>query len=132
MGKGILNLGSTIRKLRLSRGMEQNELADLTGITQSHLSKIETGKANPSLDKIKKMAQVLGVDQKTFFSDGVDAASLENDSMVFQHLDKDLRQFISKEGSAPFLEFAKDIHEVGFTQKELDALKLIFLSRRKH
>lgn len=131
MGKGIPNLGNIIRKLRLSRGMEQNELAERIGITQSHLSKIETGKANPSLKKLRKIAEALGVDEKIFFSENVSAVSLNGDSAVMGHLDAELKQFIAREDSAPFLEFARDIHEIGFTQEELDAMKLIFLSRKR-
>ncbi len=53
-------------------------------------------------------------------------------SNTLGHLDEELRQFISKEESTPFLEFARDIHNVGFNQEELEALKLIFLSRHKN
>jgi transcriptional regulator with XRE-family HTH domain len=131
MGKGIPNLGSIIRKLRLSRGLEQVEFADRTGISQSHLSKIENGEANPSLRTLKKMAGVLGVEEKVFFPEGTSPISLEDDSITFGHVDIILRQFIAKEDSMPFIELAMDLYENGFTQEELEALRLIFMSRKR-
>ncbi len=131
MSKGIPNLGDTIRALRVSRVMEQNELAALVGITQSHLSKIETGKANPSLRILRKIADALKVDPMSFFGD-IKAVSLDNDAGITEHLDEDIKRFIEREDSAPFLEFAKDIHDIGFTEAELDALRLIFMSRQRN
>ena len=131
MSKGIANLGETIRSLRLSRGMEQKELAGYTGMTQSHLSKIETGKANPSLKKLKKVAEVLGVSEKVFFRGSCRELSLGQNDAVFEYLDEELQEFVMKEESIPSLEFAKEIHEIGFTRTELEALKLVFKSRQK-
>ena len=125
MSKGVPNLGQTIRKLRLSRVMEQNELAGKVGITQSHLSKIETGKANPSLRILRKIADALNVDPTHFFGD-IKAISLDDDTVATNHLDAEIQEFIEREDSVPFLEFAKDIHEIGFTEVELSALRLIF------
>ncbi|MFA5261802.1 MAG: helix-turn-helix transcriptional regulator [Candidatus Omnitrophota bacterium] len=130
MGKGIPNLGENIRKIRFRRGMEQDELANKANITQSHLSKIETGESNPSLKTLKRIAKALSVDEKTFFPDDIEPISLDDEKLVFGHIDSYIRQFISKSDSIPFLELAKDLYEGGFTKEELDALKLIFLSRK--
>lgn len=130
LSKGVPNLGNTIRTLRVSRVLEQNELAELVGITQSHLSKIETGKANPSLRILRKIADALKVDAMNFFSGDTNTVLLDNETSVVNHLDEDIKKFIEREDSAPFLEFAKDIHEIGFNEAELDALRLIFKSRQ--
>ncbi len=131
MSKGISNLGETIRKLRLSKGMEQSELAHRTGITQGHLSKIETGKANPSLKALKKIIRVLDIDETLFLSKKFNPISLEEDNLIFKHLNKELRKFIANEESTPFLEFAKNIHDIGFTKSELDVLTMIFMARSR-
>ncbi len=130
MGKGTSSLGDTIRRLRLSRGMEQHLLAESSGITQSHLSKIENGKANPSLKKLRLIAEVLEYDTKSLLFEDFDIVSLNEKDEMLKHLDSELRQFISKEENTPFLEFARDIYKVGFTLEEMEALKLIFISRR--
>lgn len=131
MGKGISNLGDTIRKFRLSKGMEQFELAERTGMTQGHLSKIETGKTSPSLKALKKIIEVLDIDEALFLSKNFRPVSFDDETNVLIHLDKEIRAFISKEESAPFLEFAKNIHEIGFTKSELDVLTMIFMARSR-
>lgn len=131
MGKGISDLGDTIRKLRLSKGMEQFELAERTGMTQGHLSKIENGKASPSLKTLKKIIEVLDIDEELFLSKKFRPISLDDENKVLGHLDKEIQTFIAKEESAPFLEFAKNIHEIGFTKSELDVLTMIFMARSR-
>ena len=55
-------LGNNIRKLRKSRDMTQEELASLLGISKIHLCSIETGKKDPSLRLLEKIADSLNVD----------------------------------------------------------------------
>ena len=41
--------------------LSQKELADLTGITQADISRIENGNANPSLQTLKRLASGMGM-----------------------------------------------------------------------
>lgn len=52
-------IGKTIQMLRKSAHIKQSELAEKIGLSEKHLSKIETGKNLPSLDNFLKMAQIL-------------------------------------------------------------------------
>ena len=52
-------IGKTIQNIRKKSKMKQSEFAELIGISEKHLSKIETGKNLPSLDNFLKMASVL-------------------------------------------------------------------------
>ena len=45
---------------RKEKNLTQKQLSELTGITQSDLSKIENGNANPSLNTLLKLANGLG------------------------------------------------------------------------
>ena len=45
---------------RREKNISQQELADVTGINRSDISKIENGNANPSLKTIKRVAKGLG------------------------------------------------------------------------
>ena len=47
-------------KLRGEAGMSQSQLSQKTGITQPDISKLENGKANPSIATLKKVARALG------------------------------------------------------------------------
>ena len=45
---------------RHEKGLTQKQLADLAGIEQASLSRIETGKVSPDLATIKKIAAAMG------------------------------------------------------------------------
>jgi predicted transcriptional regulator len=53
-----------LRKMRTMLGMTQSQLASLTGVSQSLIAKIESGKVDPSYTRAKKMFEVLESFQK--------------------------------------------------------------------
>lgn len=53
--------GSCVRTLRLATGMSQIEFGEKCGFYQTYLSRIETGKANPTLNAIEVIATALGL-----------------------------------------------------------------------
>lgn len=55
-----------IRETRENAGMTQCELADKSGLPQSHISRIETGKHSPSHSTLEKLAKALNVPLTTF------------------------------------------------------------------
>jgi len=58
--------GPTLKRLRVSAGLTQRQLAKLTGISQAHIAKIESGKVDPRLSTVNKILRVLteGVGKK--------------------------------------------------------------------
>lgn len=54
-------VGLAIKKERERVGMTQRELADRTGIVQSHIAKIEVNTIMVRLDTLAKIAEGLGV-----------------------------------------------------------------------
>ncbi len=46
---------------RSARNLTQKELAEIAGITQSDISKLENGNANPSLRTLERLAAGLGM-----------------------------------------------------------------------
>ena len=44
---------------RLEKGLTQKELAEMTGISQGDISRIERGTANPSIKTIQRLATAL-------------------------------------------------------------------------
>jgi transcriptional regulator with XRE-family HTH domain len=51
--------GSCIRALRTDTGLSQVEFGERCGFYQTYLSRIETGKANPSLNAMEVIANAL-------------------------------------------------------------------------
>lgn len=64
--------GMKFKSLRLATGMSQEAFADKCGFARSYMSRIERGRANPSLDAIEVLADALGVEVETFFSERSD------------------------------------------------------------
>ncbi|MBR3183630.1 MAG: helix-turn-helix transcriptional regulator [Firmicutes bacterium] len=52
--------GEEVQRVRAEAGLSQKELADLTGIDQSDISKIERGASNPTLGTLERIANALG------------------------------------------------------------------------
>lgn len=55
------NFGSRVAELRRRRGLKQFELAERACIAPAQLSKIESGKTNPSIALAMDVARALGV-----------------------------------------------------------------------
>lgn len=56
-----MDLGKTIKLLRISAGMKQKDLADRLGVTSNYLSMIENNRREPSISFLREMADALGV-----------------------------------------------------------------------
>ncbi|HQC98757.1 MAG TPA: helix-turn-helix transcriptional regulator [Aquabacterium sp.] len=53
--------GSCVREIRTQQGLSQVEFGERCGFYQTYLSRIETGKANPTLNAIEVIANALGL-----------------------------------------------------------------------
>lgn len=58
----VKELGAQIRDRRKVLGITQPDLSEIAGISTNTLYKIETGQANPSIDIINKILDVLGME----------------------------------------------------------------------
>lgn len=58
----LIDGDTPLRVWREYRGLSQDQLAEAAGISAPFLSQIEHGQRNPSLDTLKRIAQVLSVD----------------------------------------------------------------------
>ena len=51
-----------LRRLRIERGLSQEELAHLTGIDRTYVSHLERLRYNPTLDMVERLAKSLNVE----------------------------------------------------------------------
>lgn len=54
-------IGARIRELRLSRGLTQQQLADLSHLSKPNISNIEAGKYSVGIDVLQRICQALNV-----------------------------------------------------------------------
>ncbi len=52
---------SSLKRARLARSMTLKGLSELTGLSQAFISEVENGKANPTIDTLRRLAKGLGV-----------------------------------------------------------------------
>ena len=65
-------IGKNIKKIRLNNNLTLQKLAEESGLTRSLISQIENGKANPSINTLKKLARTLNVSIGSFFNEDDD------------------------------------------------------------
>lgn len=68
--KFLVDAGKRIREVRGAQGLSLEQLARLTGISAPALSLIETGKRDPRLTTLKRIADALRHPLAAFIADG--------------------------------------------------------------
>jgi transcriptional regulator with XRE-family HTH domain len=59
--KTKFTLGDAILHARLDKGLSQTELAKQVGTRQANISRIEAGNANPTLDLVHRLLEILNL-----------------------------------------------------------------------
>ena len=67
-----MDIGNTLKRLRIRNGLTQEELADRCELSKGFISQVERDLASPSIATLEDMLQSLGTDLKTFFNDAED------------------------------------------------------------
>jgi transcriptional regulator with XRE-family HTH domain len=65
----MFDVGRRITEIRTSQGISLTNLAKRSGIAQSSLSYIESGKTQPTVETVHKICSALGITLAEFFSD---------------------------------------------------------------
>ena len=54
-------MGNTVRRIRLAKGLSQADIAKRCKLSREYINKIEAGKYDPPLSTINALAEALGV-----------------------------------------------------------------------
>ena len=90
------NFNESLKEARLKYGLSQKDLSENIGVAKSTYSLYESGKREPNVDTIKKIASVLNVSADTLL--GIDeepttlAAHFDGDEYTEDELDE-IKQF---------------------------------------
>ncbi|AND64168.1 XRE family transcriptional regulator [Flavobacterium columnare NBRC 100251 = ATCC 23463] len=94
-----MNIGEKIRVFRTERSLSQKEVAISIGIDQAQYSRIESGKVEPTVSSLEKIAEALNVKVYQFFEeDTIDINSFEKTIIekvqLIEELDEEERKSI--------------------------------------
>lgn len=101
-------VGRAIAKLRRSEGLTQAKLSELMQIEKETLSRIETGKISPTLERIEQIALILNRPVYDFFVEPEDCDVEKSVFEFFKMLTFSQKNFIHK----MIREIAKMRHDV--------------------
>lgn len=77
--------GNTIRDIRKSKGISQEEASDFLGISQTAYSKLENNITKLSAERISLLSHLFKVEERSFFN-SPENINLENNSLQFEHI----------------------------------------------
>ena len=63
--------GEKLRTLRKRRGLSQTEMAEILGVQQSYVGKLERGERAPNVTMIRKVAELFNVSFDQLMNDAV-------------------------------------------------------------
>lgn len=80
----IMEVGERLRYIRTSKKISIYKLSQITGISQNHISDLELGKRQPSVDTLRRLIAPLGITLSELFneSDSVTILSDEERQLV--------------------------------------------------
>jgi transcriptional regulator with XRE-family HTH domain len=54
-------VGSNVKRIRIAKGLTQEQFSELSGFSQQYVSGLETGQRNPTVITLYEIAKALGV-----------------------------------------------------------------------
>ena len=64
-----LEIGEKIKRLRLKKGLTQEELGERTDLSKGYISQLERDLSSPSIETLFSILEVLGCSPKEFFDE---------------------------------------------------------------
>jgi transcriptional regulator with XRE-family HTH domain len=96
LGRGHLNLATSIRALRLRSGLSQRQLAGRMSVPRTYVSKIENEKATPTLSSLERLARALEVTVPELLSGGEKSRQEEVSELMKDQFIAEILPFVSQ------------------------------------
>jgi len=90
-----MDLGKSIRDLRLGNGLTQEELANRLELTKGYISQLENNLTSPSMQTLFSLLEVLGTNVHEFFSIEDDVAIVYKKEDFYEKENEELKNNIS-------------------------------------
>ncbi|MGE7836208.1 helix-turn-helix domain-containing protein [Viridibacillus arvi] len=89
-----MQIGKKIKRLRLKKGLTQEELGERTDLSKGYISQLERDLNSPSIETLFTLLEVLGSTPKDFFDDEQEEQKVvytDDDQTIFTDEDKKYR-----------------------------------------
>lgn len=87
-----MQLHHKIRSIRLIKNLTQNYLADELGIDVANYSRLERGETSISVDRLKKIAQILEVNLNELINEEKEEFDPHSDSKILSEILKEIKE----------------------------------------
>lgn len=85
-----MDIGGTLRRLRLAKNLTQEDLADRCELSKGFISQVENNLTSPSIATLTDMIECLGTTLKQFFSEKLEEKVVYSKEDMFEKEDADL------------------------------------------
>jgi transcriptional regulator with XRE-family HTH domain len=112
-----LDISEKLKRMRELRNYTTSQLAEISGVPQSTISKIENGKStSPTIDTIKKLAKALNITPMYFLDD-----SLVTPFDFYDDWPEDVKKaFLDNEEGMAYLKVTEKAKQNGISPKALE------------
>lgn len=119
------SIGLKIKEAREAKGWTQSILAEEAGVSMSLIGMVESGKSNPSLKALDKIAKALGKDPALFMATE-NTVPLEN---YKDHLTLKEKALVAQK--RPWITLASELDDGDLTPDEVREVMAVYMKMKK-
>lgn len=95
-----MTVGENIRRIRKERGLTLKQLGEMVGVSESYIRAYESGRRNPKLKSLEKLAKALAVNVEVLTNSDFDGIkAMHRLFQVFRQYDGHLFEYQDKDGN---------------------------------
>lgn len=124
----ILNIGEKIKEARKKAKLSQRELGERLGVSQAMIGQYESGKRNPKIEQLQRLASALKCDISEFLSVS-DALPALNKDFSKNEIITDLQKYLESLGYLILREDHIDVVQKNYIDFELSENEKLMLKK---